>query len=175
MIALKIAGGLVVALLAYVGIAGAVVARGHLTSVRVALRRPPADVFAALSDHASQPSWRADLKSVEMLPPQDGRVVFRETTRTGPVRYVVDESVPGRREVTRILDDDLGYRGRWIFELEPDGAGTRLTVTEEGEVTSLLFRALSPFFSKSATLEAYAKSLAAKFGEDAMPEVIRRS
>lgn len=79
------------------------------------------------------------------------------------------------RFVTRILDEDLGYRGRWVFELAPDGAGTRLVVTEEGEVTSLLFRALSPFFSKTATLEAYLKSLAARFGEAAQPEVVRRA
>jgi uncharacterized protein YndB with AHSA1/START domain len=174
MIALKIAGLVVVALLAYVAIAGVVVARGHVTSVRIVLKHAPAEVFAVISDRAAQTQWRADLKSVELLPPQDGRAVFRETTRMGPVRYVVDESAAGRRLVTRILDEDLGYRGRWIFELEPDGAGTRLTITEEGEVSSFLFRALSPLFSKSASLESYLKSLAVKFGETAEPEVVRR-
>jgi hypothetical protein len=91
----------------------------------------------------------------------------------GPVRYVVDESAAGRRLVTRILDEDLGYRGRWIFEVEPDGTGTSLTVTEEGEVTSPVFRALSPLFSKSATIEGYLRALAAKFGETAAPAVLR--
>jgi uncharacterized protein YndB with AHSA1/START domain len=146
-----------------------------VTSVRVVLKRPPAEVFAAISDRASQTQWRADLKSVELLPPQDGRVVFRETTKMGPVRYVVDESVASARLVTRILDEDLGYRGRWIFELAPEGEGTRVTVTEEGEVTSFLFRALSPLFSKSASLERYLKALAAKFGETAAPEILRRA
>jgi len=174
MIALKIAGLVVVALLGYVAVAGAVVARGHVTAVRVALKRPPAEVFAALADPVAQTQWRPDLKAVDLLPPQDGKAVWRETTRMGPVRYVLDESVAGRRRVARILDEDLGYRGRWVFDLEPDGAGTRLTITEEGEVTSWMFRALSPFFSKSATLEAYLKALAAKFGEAAAPEVVRR-
>ena len=175
MIALKISGGILIVAFAYILIAGSVVARGHVAAVRIALKRSPADVFAAISDRASQTQWRADLKSVETLPPQDGRAVFRETTKQGPVRYVVDESVAEKRFVTRILDEDLGYRGRWVFELSPDGAGTRLVVTEEGEVTSLLFRALSPFFSKTATLEAWLKSLAAKFGEAAQPEVVRRA
>ena len=175
MIALKISGGIVIVVFAYVLIAGSVVARHHVVSVHVALKRPPPDVFAAISDRAAQTAWRADLKAVELLPPQDGRAVFRETTKMGPVRYVVDESIPGRRLVTRILDEDLGYRGRWIHDLEPDGAGTRLTVSEEGEVTSLLFRALSPFFSKTATLEDYLRALAAKFGETAVPEVVRRA
>jgi len=175
MLWLKIAGGVVAVLAGYVVVAGSVVARGHVTMVRIVLERPPAEVFAAISDHASQTQWRADLKSVEILPPQDGHAVFRETTRMGPVRYVVDESVAGRRLVTRILDDDLGYRGRWIFELEPDGAGTRLTITEEGEVTSFLFRALSPLFSKSAAIEGYLSALAAKFGVKAAPQVIRKA
>jgi uncharacterized protein YndB with AHSA1/START domain len=175
MLWLKIAGGIVVLVVAYVAVAGAVVARGHVTAVRIALKRPPAEVFAALADPVAQTQWRPDLKSVELLPPQDGRTVYRETTRMGPVRYVVDESVAGKRRVARILDEDLGYRGRWVFELEPDGAGTRLTITEEGEMTSWMFRALSPFFSKTATLEAYLKALAAKFGEVARPEVARRA
>ena len=132
----------------------------HVTAVRIALKRPPAEVFAALSDPVAQTQWRPGMKSVELLPPQDGKAVWRETTRMGPVRYV--------------LDEDLGYRGRWVFDLEPDGAGTRLTITEEGEVTSWLFRALSPFFSKTATIESYLKALAAKFGEAAAPVVVRR-
>jgi len=49
MIGLKIAGGVVAALLAYVLIAGSVVARGHVTSVRIVLKRPPAEVFAEFS------------------------------------------------------------------------------------------------------------------------------
>ena len=146
----------------------------HVTAVRIALKRPPAEVFAALSDPVAQTQWRPGMKSVELLPPQDGKAVWRETTRMGPVRYVLDESVAGRRRVARILDEDLGYRGRWVFDLEPDGAGTRLTITEEGEVTSWLFRALSPFFSKTATIESYLKALAAKFGEAAAPVVVRR-
>jgi len=175
MLWLKIAGGIIVLVGGYVAVAGAVVARGHVTAVRIALKRSPAEVFAALADPVAQSQWRADLKSVELLPPQDGRTVYRETTRSGPVRYVVDESVAGKRRVTRILDEDLGYRGRWVFDLEPDGAGTRLTITEEGEVTSWMFRALSPFFSKTATLEGFLKALAAKFDEAAAPEVVRRA
>jgi uncharacterized protein YndB with AHSA1/START domain len=172
---LEIAVGIVVALVACVVVAGNVVPRAHVTSVRVVLTRPPAEVFAALADPAGQRAWRGDLRAVEMLPPQDGKVVFRETTSMGKVRYVVDESVENRRRVTRILDEDLGYRGRWVFDLAPEGAGTRLTVTEEGEVTSFVFRALSPLFSKSATIEAFLRALAAKFGETVTPEVVRRA
>jgi hypothetical protein len=167
-------------LLAVVGaIAAAIVVlgmtqpRGHVAIVRATFARPPAELFAAISDHVGQKSWRADLKSIEMLPPQQGKAVFRETTGFGPMTLIVDESTPPRRYVTRILDESLPFGGAWTYELEPNGAGAQLTITEAGEIKSFLFRALSPFFSKTATIEGYLKALGGKFGENVTPEVVR--
>jgi hypothetical protein len=175
MLWLKIGAGIVAAVVLYVLIAGNLAPRTHVASVRLALKRPAAEIFAAISDHAGQKAWRPDLKEVELLPAQEGKAVYRETTSSGAVRYIVDESVADRRCVTRILDENLGYRGRWIFELEPTGGGTRLTITEEGEVTNLMFRALSPLFSKTKTIEGYLDALSRRFGEDAKPEIVRSS
>jgi len=139
--------------------------RGHVASATATYSRPPAELFAAISGHAEQTQWRKDLKSITLLPPQDGKLVFREVTGFGPVTYVVDESLPPKRYVVRILDETLPYSGRWIFDLEPAGTGTRLTITESGEVKSFLFRALGAFFSKTATIEQYLSSLRAKLGD----------
>lgn len=165
--------GVVGAVAATIVVLGLTRPAGHVASVRATFARPASELFAAISNHAEQPKWRADLKALEMLPPQEGKVVFRETTGFGPVTYVVDESVAARRYVVRILDETLPYKGCWTFELEPDGGGTRLTITETGEVKSFLFRALSAFFSKTATLEGYLKALGAKFGEPVTPEIVR--
>ena len=166
--------GVVGTLVAVVVILGLLQSPRHVASARATYARPPAEVFAAISDHAPQASWRKDLKSLEMLPAQGGRTVFRETTGFGPVTFIVDESVPERRYVVRILDDDLPYGGTWTFELEPKGAGTQLTITEAGEVKVFLFRAMSAFFSKTATIEGYLRSLGAKFGETVAPEIVER-
>ena len=146
---------------------------GHIATVRATYARPPSEVFAAISDHAAQTQWRKDLKALEMLPPQDGKTVFRETSGFGPVTYVVDASEPPLHYVVRILDEKLPYEGKWNFELEPEGAGTRVTITETGSVKVFLFRALGPFFSKTATLESYLKALGAKFGESVTPQVVQ--
>lgn len=147
---------------------------GHVASARASYARGPDEVFAAISGHGEQTKWRADLKSLEMLPAQGGKTVFREVTGFGPVTFIVDESVPPKRYVTRILDESLPYGGKWTFELEPKGAGTQLTITEAGEIKSFVFRALSVFFSKTATIEGYLAGLGKHFGETVTPEVVSK-
>ena len=147
----------------------------HVATARATYARPAAEVFALISGHAEQKQWRPELKSIGLLPPQDGRTVFREVAGFGPVTFIVDESVPSQRYVVRILDETLPYGGRWIFELEPrgpDGSHTRLTITEEGEVKSFLFRALSRFFSPTKTIGDYLKNLGRRLGAAVVPEVV---
>jgi len=110
--------------------------------VRATFARPPAEVRAAITDRAAQPGWRNELESLAMPPPRDGRTAFREVGPCGPANFIVDESTPASRHVVRILDEELGYGGRWIHELEPAGSGARLTITEEGEVKGVVFRAM---------------------------------
>ncbi len=166
--------GIVGGLAAIVVVLGLTQPRGHVVSARATYSRPPAELFAAISGHAEHAKWRADLKSLELLPPQGDKTVFREVTGFGPVTYIVDESVPSKRYVTRILDESLPYAGKWTFELEQKGARTELTITEDGEIKSFVFRALSVFFSKTATIESYLKALGTKFGESVKPEVVSR-
>ena len=147
----------------------------HVASARATYARPAAEVFAAISGHIDQRQWRPELESIEMLAPQDGKTVFREVAGFGPVTFIVDESVPARRYVVRILDESLPYGGRWTFELEPrgpDGSRTQLTITEAGEVKVFLFRALSRFFSPTKTIEDYLKNLGRKLGESVVPEIV---
>ena len=39
---------------------------------------------------------------------------------------------------------------------------------------SFVFRTLSPFFSRTATIKSYLQALGAKFGESVEPQVIER-
>ena len=67
--------------------------------------------------------------------------------------------------VTRILDTDLGYSGSWTYTFAASGEGTLLTITENGEVSNVLFRFMSRyFFSQTATIEAYLTALARRLG-----------
>lgn len=63
--------------------------------------------------------------------------------------------VPGRVLVRRIVGArDFG--GTWTYELEPEGSGTRLTITEEAELYNPIFRFLARFvLGQTRALDAY--------------------
>jgi hypothetical protein len=114
---------------------------------------------------------RSDLKRVEVHTQPDGKVHLREEGRNGAINYELVEDVPGKRIVTRILDTDLGYSGKWTYVFAPENGGARVAITEDGEVSNALFRFMSRYvFGHTATLDAYLSSLARRFGEDTTPQ-----
>lgn len=155
-----IAGGLV-GLLVLMALIGLALPREHVAARRAVLAKPPDDVWAALIDLDAQPRWRKGLKKLERL---DG-TRFRETTTQGAITFEVVEERPRELRITRIADDKLPFGGRWIYELAPDGAGTRLAITEDGFVKNPVFRFLArTVFSTASTIEAFLRDLAAHLG-----------
>ncbi len=132
-----IAGGLVglVVVMALIGLA---LPKGHVASRGATFAKPAAEVWRAMTELVARPS---------------------------KIRYEIVESRPHERLVNRIADDTLPFGGRWIFELAPDGGGTRLTITEDGFVTNPVFRFLSrTVFSQTATLEKFLVDLGTHLG-----------
>ena len=165
---------LIVALVAIVALIGSSLPKEHVASRSMLLHKTPAEVYAVVHDFASAPKWRPDVKQVEVTVQSDGRIHFRENGKNGVVNFELAEDVPAQRMVTRILDTDLGYSGKWTYVFAPEGAegkATRLTVTENGEVSNVIFRFLSKYaFGHTATLDSYLGSLGKHFGETAKPE-----
>lgn len=142
----------------------------HIASRSIRLRQSPQDVYAVVRNFASSPKWRPDVKDVEVTEAGSGQVQFRENGSNGVVNYQLDEDVPNKRIVTRILDRDLGYSGSWTYEFSPDAEGTLVTITENGEVSNIFFRFMSRYvFGKTSTIDTYLKALAERFGEAAKP------
>ena len=132
----------------------------HTATRERELRADPAEVFAAISTPSEFPKWRRGVKSVEMLPPVDGRQSFREKGSDGDITYVFDEAVPTQRLVSRIADRNLPFGGSWTFELTPVSGGTLVRVTENGEVYNPLFRFVSRFIlGHHRTLDQYIEDL----------------
>ena len=171
---MKILLGLIfvlVALVAVIAVVGALLPRAHTATRAATYRKPPAELHALLRDVAAAPAWRSDVKSVEVLPPRDGRDYYRETTRHGTVTYRVLEDRPGELRVTEIADLDLPYGGTWTFELAPVPGGGRLRITERGEVKNVVFRFLARFvFGHTATIETYLRDLGRRLGEETTPQ-----
>jgi len=158
---------LLVAVVAFVGFR---LPMQHTVSRSVVLHQSPQQVYEVIRDFGAAPTWRADLKSVEVEDQPNGKIHFREHGSQGTVNYEVAEEIPNQRLVTRILDTDLGYSGKWTYALASEGTGTRVTITEDGEVSNVMFRFMSKYvFGQSATMDTYLTSLAKRFGEDVRP------
>lgn len=161
-----------IALLAgVVALIGSRLPRGHVASRSIFLHQSPQNVYAVVRDFASAPAWRHDVTRIEVEPQRGGPLRFREEGKNGTVNYELAEDVPNERMVTRILDTDLGYSGKWIYAFAAENGGTRVTITEDGEVSNVLFRFMSRYiFGHTATLDGYLSSLAKRFGETATPQ-----
>jgi hypothetical protein len=144
---------------------GLLLPRDHVASVSVVIPKRADEVYARLRAVERAADWRTGVERVERIGELEDKPAYREHSSFGPLPYLVEEDDPPRRMVTRILDEGQGFGGSWVFELEPREGGTRVTLTERGEVYSPFFRVMSRVvFGHYATLEAYATDLAKSFG-----------
>jgi uncharacterized membrane protein len=171
-ITIAVAAIAVIALVVLViALIGSRLPKHHTASRSVVLHKSPAEVYAVARDFESMPKWRSDVRAVTISSTPDGRVHFREDGKHGSVNYELVEDVPGQRMVTRITDTDLGYAGKWTYVFAAEGANTRVSITEDGEVSNVIFRFLSRYaFGQTATIDGYLSSLGKHFGETAMPQ-----
>jgi len=154
-----------------IALIGSQLPKAHTASRSILLKQPPEKVYAAIRDFGSAPSWRSDVKRIDVQPQSSGPLHLREEGSNGTVNYELAEDVPNQRMVTRILDTDLGYSGKWTYVFAAENGGTRVTITEDGEVSNVLFRFMSRYiFGHTATLDGYLTSLAKRFGESATPQ-----
>ena len=155
-----IVGVAMVGLVGLVALVGVFLPKAHRESRTTEFAVAPSVVFDTIAGFARASEWRPDVTQVDVLP-DDGRGrVIREHTGQGVVPYRVEVYEPPTRLVMRIDDHSLPYAGAWIYELHPEGAGTRLTITEEGEVFDPVFRVMQKFFfSPYATIDRYVEAL----------------
>jgi hypothetical protein len=159
---------LVIALLVLAAPVIAIVLMGlNLPQTHVASRsvsfptHPQAEVWNLIS---GPPDWRPEVQRFEALPDRDGHRMWREHGSHGrSIAYELVASEPPRKMVVRIAEPKLPYGGTWTYELEPEAQGSRLTVTEAGEVYNPIFRFVSRYvMGHTATIDAYFKALSGK-------------
>ncbi|PCC72470.1 Polyketide cyclase / dehydrase and lipid transport [Nannocystis exedens] len=125
-------------------VGGLFMPRQHIAMESVVLPAAPEVVYAAVRDVESQPSWRSDLKRVELLPDKGDRRVYREIGDDGVNTFEITEDVPNERFVSEMADPGRSFAGHWVFQFAPaEGGGTRLTLTEVGDVPNPALRFLA--------------------------------
>lgn len=146
----------IVAMIAIVLIIGASLSKNHSASRSATFKKDRRAVYDVVRNVSAAPEWREDVQKVEVLDDKH----FREHSRMGVVTFEIVDDNPGRTFITRIADTNLGYSGSWTHQFEETPDGTRLTITENGEVMNVFFRFMSRFvFGHTASIDSYLKSL----------------
>src|SRR5574341_100177 len=146
--------------------------RGHVVARTIALHQSPDAIWQVITDFESAASWRPDITRIEQLPSQQGFPVWREHYQSGDsLTLATVESVAPARLVREIVDPDLPFSGRWVYQIAPVDHGSRVTITEHGDVSNPVFRVVSRFpMDQTAAIDRYLLDLGKKFGEAVTPQ-----
>jgi hypothetical protein len=154
----------------------------HTATVTGVVAAPPAKVFAIITNVGAGASWRSQVKSVQVLPPDAGRDHWVETLGRGqtmsflalrteaPQPYgpaVGPETVVARRSV-QLADPGSAYGGTWLYELSPTltnqgDQATLLKITETGFINPPLYRFMMVHvMGMTANLDQYLRDIQAQ-------------
>jgi hypothetical protein len=144
---LIVVGGLIV-LVAIVALVGALLPQSHVASRSRTFAAPPVSVFAAISE-------------VTLLNEEPLR--WREVSSDGTIEYERTAADPPRTQSVRITSEGLPFGGRWEYDVAPENGGSRVTITEYGEIYNPIFRTMARFvFGYHKTIEDYLAALDAQ-------------
>ncbi|HYV36940.1 MAG TPA: SRPBCC family protein [Gemmataceae bacterium] len=158
--------GCLAGVLALIALIGCFFPRGHVATRSLEINQPPDEVWQIITDFAAAPSWHPELKTAERLPDRNGNPLWRETDKRGyAMTLETVQAVPPRRLVRCIADEGGPFSGQWEFDIEPTDAGSRVTLTEKGQIPNPFFRFMFRLFMKPTWyLDMYLRALAVKMG-----------
>lgn len=151
---------------------GAVLPRTFTATRAATYAKPPAEVWRVITDFAATPGWRPGVKKAERGTDLAGKPIWHETFRNDMrLSLVTEESIRPKRLVRRIFGERLPFTGRWIFELSSAaGGGTRIVLTEEGDVPNPFYRFVSKVvMGHDRHLDKYLVDLGKHFGAEVQP------
>lgn len=131
-------------------------------TVTTTINRPVPEVSAFAGDPTTAPQWYANIRSVRWQTPPPVQVgsrvefVARFLGRELAYTYEVTELVPGERLVMRTAQGPFPMCTTYTWE--PDGAGTRMTLSNTGEPSG--FAAVARPVMELAMRRATTKDLA---------------
>jgi uncharacterized protein YndB with AHSA1/START domain len=143
-------------------------------------RSEPAAVWRLLTDHAAEPRWLPAFGTVSRQPDIAGHEVWTHTSpdRSFSATVMTVSVVPNVRYERLLLRDhqprNSSWDGRWIYELEPAGAGTRLAITEYGWTDGFPFFIVQRVLAEpDAFLQYYARMIGRALNDPAEIQVVR--
>lgn len=151
---------LLLALVGVVAVLGSQLPEQHMVSRTVEFRQSPQQVWDVIS---GPPIWRPEVTHYEILSPAPHRKWIEYGRHGEKMTYEVTEADPPSKLVTRIADPHLPFGGTWTYEITPTAGGSSLTITEDGEIHSPVFRFVARYIQGyTATMDNYLKALRTK-------------
>ena len=141
---------------------------------------PPSAVWRLLTDHAAEPQWLPAFDSVVRQADIAGHEVWTHTSpdRSFSFTLLTVSAIPERRYERLLLREhqprNQSWDGRWIFELQPSGRGTRLRILEYGWTDGFPFFILQRVLgSPDAFLKLYANRIGQVLNDSPVIEIVR--
>lgn len=145
------------------------IAADHVSVRTIHLETAPEQVWEALTQFEQLPTWRSGITRVDVEKTGEETLIIEHGTDEA-MTFRLLAFDPPRRFETEIADPDLPFAGTWTWELEPEGSGCSLTITEHGTVKSAPMRTVATLLMDPAgTQDQYLRELAAHLDEDAQP------
>lgn len=128
--------------------------KAHVATRNVQVDASRETVFALIADVAGHPRWRKRVARVQILATEP-RIRFRERGKDGTLELEVEESrAPERFVLSTVAGQRAIFTGTWTFELEKLDDGSRVTLTERGEVGSPIARLFARYvLGEGASIE----------------------
>ncbi|MEO8435864.1 MAG: SRPBCC family protein [Pyrinomonadaceae bacterium] len=147
---------------------GFMIPADHRVSRMLQTKQSPQTIWDVINDHDNEPKWRHDVASVQSLGERNGKPVWKESYKDGnTLELATTESKPPTRMVREIAEQGP-FSGRWEIDIQPNGTGSSVRVTEVGKIPNPVFRFVSKFvIGQTTQMERYLTSLAGKYGEPA--------
>ena len=146
----------------------------HRAESRITLEKSPAEVWEIVRNPAALVGTWSELSESRRVEDPGGREVWQQKAGGFPMRLIIEKSNPPSRLVTRIdADQKSAFGGTWTYTLNPAGAGTTLSIVEDGFVNNPFFRTIMTVMGKHRTIDGYLKALADKLDEPVRPEHVK--
>jgi len=151
---------IIIGLVVIVYMVGMILPRKHVAVVQALIPATSEKVWNRITAVAQFPNWRKDMTTIQIVNDSE----WTEVSGRMRIPMKMQEREPMRRMVAVINSKDLPFSGEWVYELQPQGDSTLVTITENGEVGPPIFRFVSKFImGHTATLNKYVSSLQESF------------
>ncbi|MTI89207.1 MAG: SRPBCC family protein [Balneolaceae bacterium] len=156
--------GCLVLLAGGVYLTGYMLPENHSVTVSREIEAPRNKAWERISTPSAFPAWRSTVNSVEVYSDSTVPLHWKESySNNHPITFREARQIKDTLFVSRIVDKNLPFGGEWSISLDSlDMSRTQVTITENGEIYSPIFRFFARFvFGYDDTIHQYLDDLEA--------------